>query len=128
MDNFSFEEKSTRKALVFSIIGSIVFYILFYNEYLFNVSNYRVDAATLSTLGMLIFGAITFILGLIMFRSENLLVILFYPLWYICALFITSDPIRSIGDLLITIIGSFAITMVCFFALGAMFEWIKQGK
>jgi FlaA1/EpsC-like NDP-sugar epimerase len=126
--NFDFQEQSTRKAVVLAVAGSLIFYFLFYNEYLFNLQMWGRDTLVNSLVASAIFGAVSFLLGMIFFREKNLTVLAFFPAWYLSSLFVSNGAIRDIEGTVGCLVGGFIVSMVAFLILGFALKWIREGN
>lgn len=112
-----FQEKATRKAVVVTVLFTILFYFLAVSETL----GYFKEGSMISTV---IFGAITFIVGLIGFRTLNPKVVFLYPAWYLIAIFATPP---NVWDLFYALPVSFMLTLFGYSALLKTLEWVRKG-
>ena len=78
--DFDFGEKSTRQAAIVAIISATLFCFLYRSEFIFDL-RYNGDDWPAALFISMLFGAVTFIMGLILFRSENYSVILYDNKW-----------------------------------------------
>lgn len=124
--DFDFGEKSTRKSAVMAAVLAVVFFFFYQAELLFDLSS-RSDGFGFSAISSLLFGGISFFLGLVLFKGNNLTVFLFYPTWFLASRLFTSHRMDT-GEVLWAIIGSFGLAMLGFIALGLAIEWIKRGR
>ena len=125
---FDFGEKSTRKAVVFAAALGVVFFFLFEADMIFD-RGYRIDDELwVSLIISAVFVAISFIMGLILFKSGNLSVLLFYPVWYFVLVFLFDSYASDFAELLFNFIVSFIVTMFLLFIAGIAMTWINGGR
>ena len=117
---FSFEEKSIRKAVGFcflhGFIGGIIFFII----------NGREEA---SILFGVIFTVISFISGLVYYKSLNILGLFLPSTIFIINLIFYDVKDQYGGDeVIFSLLFSMVICLVTSFAVGIVMNWIDQGK
>ena len=124
---FDFGEKSTRKAVVFAAALGIVFLFLFEADMIFD-RGYRADDLWISLVFSAVFVAVSFIMGLTLFKSGNFSVLLFYPVWYCVLVFLFDPSVWDFLELLFKFILSFIVAMFLLFLAGFAMMWVKGGR
>ena len=117
LHEIDFQERVTRKATVVAVLFTVLFYFLGVSETL-GYSNFG------NMISTVIFGAITFIVGLIGFRSLNPKVVFLYPAWYLVAIFATPP---NVWDLFYALPVSLMLTLFGYLVLLKTLEWIRKG-
>ena len=124
--DFNFGERSTRKAFVTAVAASIIFFFLYDSEVIFDLK-WSSKEPLIAFIITSMFGGVTFIFGLILFRSGNFSVLLYYPTWFIIIKVYDGYNLDSY-EVFGVFIGTALVAFIVLFIFGLALEWIKQGK
>jgi|GEM_PF-6837295 len=122
--DFSVKETSVRKAIVFSIFAGIVSAILYSSEVMFHTW----DDELVFVFGYgLVMGAMSFIVGLTIFKAQNLYGWLLLPISYISAMLLISGRVSFFTTIFVSV-GSMLLFVLFLFVVGLVLEWVKHGE
>lgn len=124
--HFDFGEKDTRKAVVAAVVSGLLFFLLLRYEIFINLCGY--DLILKQLIGGILMAGVTFIFGLIYWRSQNTVgPLVFYPTWVVSAFLIMPHGCLDGLEALTFFAASFILSMLAIFLIGASIEWIKAG-
>ena len=122
--DFNVKEKSVRKAIVFSIVAGIVSAILYSSEVMFRTW----DDELVFVFGYgLVMGAMSFIVGLTIFKAQNLYGWLLLPISFISAMLLISKTVYFFTAIFVSV-SSILLSLLLLFVVGLVLEWVKHGE